>query len=92
MKLKKNQYITISSHGKCTIQVPQDMAGKITDENISFVTAKLDKYSISCNKEKRIILLSDLNRTYSFDKNFSISVCKGANSTHDCVSINDQRI
>lgn len=91
-KIEKNEYITISSHGKCTIQAPQDMAGKITDENISFVTAKLDKYSISCNKEKRIILLSDLNRTYSFDKNFSISVCKGANSTHDCVSINDQRI
>lgn len=87
-----NGYLTLSNRGKCVIQTPLDMIGKTSDDNITFIKAKLDKYNISCDEPKRIILLSDLSRSYSVDKNLSISICKEMNSKYDCVSINDQRI
>ncbi|EJD6043954.1 TPA: winged helix-turn-helix domain-containing protein [Providencia rettgeri] len=87
-----SSYLTLSARENCVIQTPLGMIGKVSNENISFIQARLDKYNISCNEPKRIILLSNLNRTYSFDKNFSLSICKEMNNKYDCVSINDQRI
>lgn len=89
---EKNDYITLESRGNCIIQIPADMARRTSKDNLATLNNKLDKYNISCDEPKRIILLSDLNRTYSFDKNTAISICKKTNSTYDCVSINDQRI
>ncbi|OAT50395.1 winged helix-turn-helix domain-containing protein [Providencia heimbachae] len=85
-------YLTVSAKGSCIIQTPIDMVGKTTSDNINFVNKKLEKYNISCDEPKRVILLSDLNYTYSFDKNIAISICKEKNNKYDCVSINDQRI
>ena len=59
---------------------------------LDFINKKLNKYNISCEEPKRIIVLSDVNASYSFDKNAAISVCKEKNNKFDCVSINDQRI
>lgn len=87
-----SHYLTVNTRDNCVIQTPIDMIGKTSDENIAFINTKLDKYNISCDEPKRVILLSDLNRTYSFDKNVAISICKEANNKYDCVSINDQRI
>ncbi|WP_353243901.1 winged helix-turn-helix domain-containing protein [Providencia sp.] len=87
-----NNYLTVSTRENCVIQTPIDMIGKTSDENIEFINTKLEKYNISCAEPKRVILLSDLNKTYSFDKNVAISICKEMNNKYDCVSINDQRI
>ena len=89
---ENNNYITLESRGNCIIQTPADMAGRTSKDNLDALNNKLDKYNISCDEPKRIILLSDLNRTYSFDKNTAISICKKINNKYDCVSINDQRI
>ncbi|HBO21394.1 MAG TPA: helix-turn-helix domain-containing protein [Providencia sp.] len=85
-------YLTVSKRDNCIIQTPTDMVGKTTSDNINFVNKKLEKYNISCDEPKRVIILSDLNYTYSFDKNIAISICKEKNNKYDCVSINDQRI
>lgn len=87
-----SSYLTVSSHGNCVIQTPIDMIGKISSDNITLVNSKLDKYNIPCDEPKRIILLSDFNKSYSIDKNISISICKEINKKYDCISINDQRI
>lgn len=91
-KIDTSNYLTVSTRDNCVIQTPIDMIGKTSDENIEFINTKLEKYNISCAEPKRVILLSDLNKTYSFDKNVAISICKEINNKYDCVSINDQRI
>lgn len=91
-KIDTSNYLTVSTRDNCVIQIPIDMIGKTSDENIDFINTKLEKYNISCAEPKRVILLSDLNKTYSFDKNVAISICKEINNKYDCVSINDQRI
>lgn len=68
------------------------MAGSISKDNIAIVNKKLNKYNIPCDEPKRIILLSDFNKSYAIDKNISISICKEINKKYDCISINDQRI
>ncbi|MCD2529572.1 helix-turn-helix domain-containing protein [Providencia huaxiensis] len=87
-----NNYLTVSTNENCVIQTPVDMVGKISSDNIATVNKKLNKYNIPCDEPKRIILLSDLNKSYSIDKNISISICKEINKKFDCISINDQRI
>ncbi|EOV8089964.1 MULTISPECIES: winged helix-turn-helix domain-containing protein [Providencia] len=87
-----NNYLTVSTNENCVIQMPIDMVGNISSDNIAIVNKKLNKYNIPCNEPKRIILLSDLNKSYSIDKNISISICKEINKKFDCISINDQRI
>ena len=87
-----NHYLTVSSNGNCVIQTPIDMAGSISKDNIAIVNKKLNKYNIPCDEPKRIILLSDFNKSYAIDKNISISICKEINKKYDCISINDQRI
>lgn len=89
---QETAYLTVGTRGNCVIQTPADMIGKTTSDNIAFVNTKLEKYNISCEEPKRVILLSDLNKTYSFDKNIAISICKGEKDKYNCVSINDQRI
>ncbi|USR65433.1 helix-turn-helix domain-containing protein [Providencia stuartii] len=87
-----SNYLTISTRDSCVIQTPIEMVGKISNDNITFINTKLDRYNISCDTPKRVFVLSDLNKTYSLDKNVAISICKERNKKYDCVSINDQRI
>lgn len=87
-----NSYTTFGSRGNCVFQSPIKMNEQAKKTNLDFINKKLDKYNIACEEPKRIIVLSDINTSYSFDKNTAISVCKEKNNKFDCISINDQRI
>lgn len=89
---KRNSYTTFGSRDNCVFQSPIKMNEQAKKTNLDFINKKLDKYNIACEEPKRIIVLSDVNASYSFDKNAAISVCKEKNNKFDCVSINDQRI
>lgn len=89
---QENTYHTVSTRENCIIQTPIEMSEKTTSDTIDFVNKKLEKYNISCDEPKRIILLSDVNSAYSFDKNIALSICKEKNNRFECVSINDQKI
>ncbi|CAG9409042.1 TPA: winged helix-turn-helix domain-containing protein [Providencia alcalifaciens] len=88
----KNSYTTFGVRDSCVFQSPINLNEQAIKTNLEFINKKLDKYNISCDEPKRIIVLSDVNASYSFDKNAAISICKEKNNHFDCVSINDQRI
>ncbi|MEQ5186009.1 MULTISPECIES: winged helix-turn-helix domain-containing protein [Providencia] len=89
---ERNSYTTFGNRDNCVFQSPIKMNEQAKKTNLDFINKKLNKYNISCEEPKRIIVLSDVNASYSFDKNAAISVCKEKNNKFDCVSINDQRI
>ena len=89
---ERNSYTTFGNRDNCVFQSPIKMNEQAKKTNLDFINKKLDKYNIACEEPKRIIVLSDVNASYSFDKNAAISVCKEKNNKFDCVSINDQRI
>ncbi|WPA92548.1 helix-turn-helix domain-containing protein [Providencia zhijiangensis] len=89
---EQNSYTTFGNRDNCVFQSPIKMNEQAKKTNLDFINKKLNKYNISCEEPKRIIVLSDVNASYSFDKNAAISVCKEKNNKFDCVSINDQRI
>ncbi|EKT53127.1 winged helix-turn-helix domain-containing protein [Providencia sneebia] len=85
-------YITASERDQCIIQVPATLLDKTISENINIINKKLDKYNVSCDEPKRVVLLSDPSIAPDNDKNISLSICKDKNDKYDCISINDQRI
>ncbi|MTC59812.1 helix-turn-helix domain-containing protein [Providencia rustigianii] len=91
-KKQENTYYTISKKDSCLIQTPIEMSHQPNQSTLEFVNKKLEKYNISCDEPKRIIVLFDTNSDYTLDKNISLSICKEKNEKPNCVSINDQRI